>query len=201
MLCRGPHGRALELSDRLIIVCPSGRDNSVGVLQRSDTKFTYGLCLWNWIKLASSILKEIYFAFIIIDIFQIFNVDLICIVLHLGVKCTMISDNIFATYKNNPSSSVMFHLHFTQKITFHQKKMVKPYQMFHRFKADINKFQMGKFTSHIVLVGLGEFSCLSRPLPKQTEVPFWSVWKSAISRGSYSSQAIIIWNTDCLWKI
>lgn len=100
-------------------------------------------------------MKEIYFAFIIIDIFQIFNVDLICIVLHLGVKCTMISDNIFATYKNNPSSSVMFHLHFTQKITFHQKKMVKPYQMFHRFKADINKFQMGKFTSHIVLVGLG----------------------------------------------
>ena len=49
----------------------------------------------------------------------------------------------------------MFYLHFTQKITFHEKKMLKLYQMFHRFKADINKFRTGKFTSHIILVGLG----------------------------------------------
>lgn len=49
----------------------------------------------------------------------------------------------------------MFCFHFTQKITFHEKKMLKLYQMFYRFKADINKFRMGEFTSHIVHVGLG----------------------------------------------
>lgn len=49
----------------------------------------------------TSILKEIYFAFITIDSFQIFNIDVICIVLHLEVKYTVTSDNIFAALLKN----------------------------------------------------------------------------------------------------
>ena len=63
----------------------------------------------NWNKLASSILKEMCFAIVIVNIFQIFNVDLICILLHWGVECTMTLDNIFATiFFLYPGSSVMF---------------------------------------------------------------------------------------------
>ena len=39
-------------------------------------------------------------------------------------------DDIFATIFFNPSGSVMFQLHFTQKITFPERKMLKLYQMF-----------------------------------------------------------------------
>lgn len=50
-------------------------------------------------KLASCILKKMCLAVVIVDIFQIFNVDIICTVLHLGVKCTMTVENIFAAIK------------------------------------------------------------------------------------------------------
>lgn len=48
-------------------------------------------------KLASCVLKEMCFAVVTVDTFQIVNVDLMCIVLHPGVECNL--DNIFATIK------------------------------------------------------------------------------------------------------
>lgn len=50
----------------------------------------------NLTKLTPCILKEMCLAVVIVDIFQIFNVDIICTVLHLGVKCTRTVENIFA---------------------------------------------------------------------------------------------------------
>lgn len=63
--------------------------------------------------------------------------------------------------------------------------------MFHRVKADANKFQMGEFASHTVIVGLWGailpfHPCLGR------RACFRSVWKSAMPTVSYSSQAIFM---------
>lgn len=49
-------------------------------------------------KLASCILKEISFAVVIVDIFQMFNVDLICVVSHLAVKRAVTLDDVFAIF-------------------------------------------------------------------------------------------------------
>ena len=53
-----------------------------------------------------------------------------CIISHLAIKYAVNLDDILAIIFFNPRGSVMFQLHFTQKITFPERKMLKPHQMF-----------------------------------------------------------------------